>query len=220
MLEFIFSGAKIAIDFILHIDQHLVQIMAEYQVWTFLILFAIVFCETGLVIMPFLPGDSLLFASGAIVASSTFSIWLLIAILWSAGFLGDNLNYWVGRYLGQKVYEKNYRFIKREYLNKTQSFYEEHGGKTVIIARFMPIIRTFAPFVAGVGSMNYSRFVLFSFVGNAVWVNSFCLAGYFFGNIPFVKANFTYVVMVIIFISLLPPVITILREKKKVKALG
>ena len=211
MIEWI----KIAIDFVLHIDQHLVQIMAEYQIWTFFILFLIVFCETGLVIAPFLPGDSLLFASGAIVAMSPFPIWLLIAVLWSAGFIGDNVNYWVGRYLGQKVYDKNYRFIRREYLERTHRFYEEHGGKTVIIARFMPIIRTFAPFVAGVGSMSYPRFMGFSLVGNGIWVNSFCLAGYFFGNIPFVKANFTYVVFVIIFISLLPPVITVWRERQK-----
>ncbi len=213
MIEWI----KMAIDFILHIDQHLVQIMAEYQVWTFFILFLIVFCETGLVIAPFLPGDSLLFASGAIVAMSPFPIWLLIVVLWSAGFIGDNVNYWVGRYLGQKVYEKNYRLIRREYLDRTHRFYEEHGGKTVIIARFMPIIRTFAPFVAGVGNMSYPRFMSFSFVGNGIWVNSFCLAGYFFGNIPFVKANFTYVVFAIIFISLLPPVITVWRERQKTR---
>lgn len=217
MFELFFEWIKVAIDFILHIDQHLVQIMAQYQVWTFLILFAIVFCETGLVVAPFLPGDSLLFASGAIIASSTFSIWLLIAVLWSAGFLGDNLNYWVGRYLGQKVYEKNYRLIRREYLDRTHRFYEEHGGKTVIIARFMPIIRTFAPFVAGVGSMSYPRFMIFSLIGNGIWVNSFCLAGFFFGNMPFVKANFTYVVFVIIFISLLPPIITVLRERSKTR---
>lgn len=213
MIEWI----KMAIDFILHIDQHLVQIMAEYQIWTFFILFLIVFCETGLVIAPFLPGDSLLFASGAIVAMSPFPIWLLIAVLWSAGFIGDNVNYWVGRYLGQKVYEKNYRLIRREYLDRTHRFYEEHGGKTVIIARFMPIIRTFAPFVAGVGNMSYPRFMSFSLVGNGIWVSSFCLAGYFFGNIPFVKANFTYVVFAIIFISLLPPVITVWRERQKTR---
>lgn len=213
MIEWI----KIAIDFILHIDQHLVQIMAQYQVWTFLILFTIVFCETGLVIAPFLPGDSLLFASGAIIASSSFSIWLLIVVLWAAGFIGDNVNYWVGRFLGQKVYERNYRLIRREYLERTHRFYEEHGGKTVIIARFMPIIRTFAPFVAGVGSMSYPRFVIFSFIGNGIWVNCFCLAGYFFGNMPFVKSNFTYVVFVIIFISILPPIITVMRERTKIK---
>ena len=209
--------AKMAVDFILHIDQHLALIMAQYQVWTFFILFLIVFCETGLVVTPFLPGDSLLFASGAIIAGSQFSVVTLVAVLWTAGFVGDNVNYWVGHYLGEKVYEKNYRLIKREHLDKTQAFYDKHGGKTVIIARFMPIIRTFAPFVAGVGRMKYWRFVSFSFVGNGLWVNAFCLAGYFFGNIPVVKSNFTYVVFVIIFISLLPPVITVLRERRKMK---
>ena len=209
---------KYLIDFILHIDQHLIEIMAQYQVWTFLILFAIVFCETGLVVTPFLPGDSLLFASGAIIAGSQFHIYTLILILWSAGFIGDNVNYLFGRFLGVKVYEKNYRFIKRKYLIRTRQFYELHGGKTIVIARFMPIIRTFAPFVAGVGRMRYRRFVAFSFLGNALWVHTFCLAGFFFGNIPVVKNNFTLVIMAIIVISFLPPFLAFLKEKYRKEA--
>jgi len=203
------------VDFILHIDVHLAQIVSTYQVWTLLILFLIVFCETGLVVTPFLPGDSLLFAAGAISALEGTPVGLtqVMLTIFFAALIGDSTNYCVGRFLGQKVYEKNYRLIKREYLLKTEEFYKRHGGKTVIIARFMPFLRTFAPFVAGVGRMNYPRFFSFSLIGNIIWVNCFCLAGHFFGNIPFVKKNFTAVIMAIIVISVIPPVITVLKQK-------
>lgn len=202
------------IDFILHIDKHLQEIVTNYQTWTYLILFAIVFCETGLVITPFLPGDSLLFAAGTIAAmpGEPLSIYAVIIILITAAFAGDNTNYFIGKFLGHKVYEKNYRLIKREYLDKTHQFYEKHGRITIIIARFMPIIRTFAPFVAGVGTMHYIRFVTFSILGNILWVTLFSMAGYFFGNIPIVKNNFTIAILTIIFVSLLPMIVGIIKN--------
>jgi membrane-associated protein len=202
------------IDFILHIDKHLQEIVTNYQTWTYLILFLIIFCETGLVITPFLPGDSLLFAAGTIAAmpGEPLSILVIIVILIIAAFLGDNTNYFIGKFLGHKVYEKNYRLIKREYLDKTHLFYEKHGRITIIIARFMPIIRTFAPFVAGVGTMQYIRFVSFSILGNILWVALFSLAGFFFGNIPFVRNNFTIAILTIIFISLLPMIFAIIKK--------
>ncbi len=202
-------------DFILHIDQHLNLWVTNYQTWTYLLLFLIIFCETGLVVTPFLPGDSLLFAAGTIAAmdGNPLNIALLIIVLLIAAFAGDNTNFFIGRFIGKTVYEKDYKLIKKEYLNKTHSFYEKHGGKTLIIARFMPIIRTFAPFVAGVGTMKYIRFISFSIIGNILWVVSFSLAGFFFGNIPSVKHNFTLVIFTIIIISLLPPVVTVIRHK-------
>lgn len=209
------------IDFILHIDKHLQQIVTDYQTWTYLILFLIIFCETGLVVTPFLPGDSLLFAAGTIAAmpNEPLSLVPLILLLISAAFIGDNTNYFTGKFLGHKVYEKNYRLIKREYLDKTHLFYEKHGRITIIIARFMPIIRTFAPFVAGVGTMQYVRFVTFSILGNILWVTLFTMAGYFFGNIPLIKNNFTVAILAIIFVSLLPMIIgivkNILKKRKK-----
>lgn len=203
------------IDFILHIDKHLVEIVAEYEKWTYLILFLIIFCETGLVVTPLLPGDSLLFAAGSIAALGAFNIYILIPLLFIAAFAGDNTNYFIGNYIGPKVFEKNYRLLKREYLNKTQQFYEKHGGKTVIIARFMPIIRTFAPFVAGVGSMQYRRFVLFSILGNLIWINFFVILGYQIGHLEFVKKNFSLITIGIILISVLPIVIGFVRHKLK-----
>ncbi|MCX6306476.1 MAG: DedA family protein [Bacteroidetes bacterium] len=202
------------LDIILHIDIHLQIWVTEYQTWTYLILFAIIFMETGLVVTPFLPGDSLLFAAGMVAALNghPLSIFVLIPLLIFAAFSGDNTNYVIGKLLGQTVYEKNYRLIRREYLDKTHAFYEKHGGKTLIIARFMPIIRTFAPFVAGVGTMRYFRFISFSIAGNVLWVVSFSLAGFFFGNIPMVKNNFTAVILGIIFISLLPMIITLAKN--------
>jgi membrane-associated protein len=202
------------IDFILHIDKHLQQIVTDYQTWTYLILFLIIFCETGLVVTPFLPGDSLLFAAGTIAAmpNEPLSLVPLILLLISAAFIGDNTNYFTGKFLGHKVYEKNYRLIKREYLDKTHLFYEKHGRITIIIARFMPIIRTFAPFVAGVGTMHYIRFVTFSILGNILWVTLFTLAGYFFGNIPLIKNNFTIAILAIIFVSLLPMIVGIVKN--------
>jgi membrane-associated protein len=196
------------VDFVLHIDRHLVEIVSQYQNWTYLLLFVIIFIETGMVIWPFLPGDSLLFAAGAIAAmpGNPLGIYLLIILMIIAAFTGDNTNYSIGRFLGIKVYEKDYRLIKRKYLDETHAFYEKHGGKTLIIARFMPIIRTFAPFVAGVGKMKYKRFLMFCIAGNILWVNTFLWAGYFFGNIPTVKRNFSMVIFAIIFVSLLPPI--------------
>jgi membrane-associated protein len=202
------------IDIILHIDIHLQMWVTDYKTWTYLILFLIIFMETGLVVTPFLPGDSLLFAAGMVAALNghPLNIVFLIPLLIIAAFTGDNTNYFIGKLLGQTVYEKNYRLIRREYLDKTHAFYEKHGGKTLIIARFMPIIRTFAPFVAGVGTMSYFRFISFSIAGNILWVVSFSLAGFFFGNIPLVKNNFTIVIFIIIFLSLMPMIIAFLRK--------
>jgi len=210
------------IDFILHIDQHLVEIVSDYRSWTYAILFLIIFCETGLVITPFLPGDSLLFAAGAVAAmdGNPLNILYLVPLCLTAAFIGDNTNYTIGRYLGTKVYEKDYKLIKRKYLDQTHAYYEKHGGVTLVIARFMPIIRTFAPFVAGVGTMTYRRFLMFCIIGNLLWVNIFCFAGYFFGNIPFVKENFSLVVLAIIVISFVPPVYTFVKQLFKSKEQG
>jgi len=202
------------IDFILHIDKHLADIVNQYQTWTYLILFVIVFCETGLVVTPFLPGDSLLFAAGAVAAlpGNPLSVYTIVMLLMAAAFIGDNTNYFIGKYLGHFVYEKNFKLIKREYLDKTHGFYEKHGGKTLIIARFMPIIRTFAPFVAGVGEMTYKRFLLFCIIGNILWVNLFAFAGYFVGNSPFIKKNFSLVIFLIIFVSLIPSLVAVGKQ--------
>ena len=205
------------IDFVLHIDKHLAEIVTNYQNWTYAILFVIIFCETGLVVTPFLPGDSLLFAAGAVAAmdGNPLNIGFLVPMVLLAAFLGDNTNYTIGRFLGTKVYEKDYRLIKRKYLDETHAFYERHGGKTLVIARFMPILRTFAPFVAGVGTMRYRRFLIFCIAGNLLWVNTFSWAGYFFGNIPTVKKNFSLVVFAIIFVSFIPPIYTFIRQYLK-----
>jgi membrane-associated protein len=205
---------KSLVDIILHIDVYLQQWVSDYRTWTYLILFLIIFCETGLVITPFLPGDSLLFAAGTIAAmqNQPISVQVIIPLLIFAAFIGDNTNYFIGKFIGDQVYERNYRLIKKEYLIKTHGFYEKHGGKTLIIARFMPIIRTFAPFVAGVGTMTYIRFLSFCVAGNVLWVTIFSMGGYFFGNIPLIKNNFTIAILAIIFISLLPMIIAILRN--------
>jgi len=205
---------KTFIDFLLHIDIYLQQWVTDYRTWTYFILFLIIFCETGLVVTPFLPGDSLLFAAGTVAAmpNQPLNIIVIIFLLICAAFIGDNTNYFIGRYLGLKVYEKDYRLIKKKYLIKTHNFYEKHGGKTLIIARFMPILRTFAPFVAGVGTMKYLRFFSFSILGNILWVTLFSLAGYFFGNIPLVRKNFTLAIFAIIFVSLLPMIIAISKQ--------
>ncbi|TSA25367.1 MAG: DedA family protein [Bacteroidetes bacterium] len=214
---------KFLVDFILHIDKHLLQIVSDYQTWTYLILFAIIFMETGFVVTPFLPGDSLLFAAGTIAAmtGNPLNIGVIVPLLIAAAFLGDNTNYFIGKFLGHQVYEKNYRLIKRKYLDQTHQFYEKHGRITIIIARFIPIIRTFAPFVAGVGTMQYIRFVSFSILGNILWVTLFSLAGYFFGNIPFIKNNFTLAILAIIFVSILPMIVAGVRkylENRKLKS--
>ncbi len=215
MMDFL----HLLLDFVLHIDKYLNEWVTTYQTWTYLILFIIIFCETGLVVTPFLPGDSLLFAAGAIAAlpGNPLNVVFLIFILLIAAFSGDNTNFFIGHLIGKTVYEKNYKLIKRDYLDKTHAFYAKHGGKTLIIARFMPIIRTFAPFVAGVGEMKYLRFILFSIIGNLLWVISFILAGYFFGNIEFVKKNFSLVILLIIFSSLIPPVFAIIKQQLQKK---
>jgi membrane-associated protein len=201
------------IDLFLHLDQHLNQIITDYGFWTYLILFMIIFVETGLVVMPFLPGDSLLFAAGTFAALGSLNLWLLIVLLFIAAFLGDTLNYFIGNFIGPKVFSKDYRFLKKEHLVKTQQFYEKHGGKTIIFARFMPIIRTFAPFIAGVGTMNYKKFLSYNIIGGILWIAGFTLLGYLFGNIPAVKKNFTLVIFGIILLSMTPPLIEYLRSK-------
>ena len=203
------------IDFVLHIDKHLFDIVSEYQNWTYAILFLIVFAETGLVVTPFLPGDSLLFAAGTLAGAGHLSPAYLILILFVAAFFGDQTNYFVGNYFGPKVFKMKIKFLKMEYLTKTQEFYEKHGGKTIIIARFMPIIRTFAPFVAGVGSMKYPKFISFSIFGNLLWINLFVWCGYLFGGLEFVKTHFSLITLAIIGISLLPIVYGLAVEKFK-----
>ncbi len=205
------------IDLFLHLDEYLANIIQQYGTLTYLILFAVIFVETGLVIMPFLPGDSLLFAAGAMAAlpETGLNIALMWLLLFVAAVLGDTVNYWIGNKIGPRVFERESRFIRREHLEKTQRFYKKHGGKTIIMARFVPIIRTFAPFVAGVGTMNYSRFITYNVVGGFVWVTLFLGAGYFFGNIPFVRDNFETVILAIIGISLLPPVYEFLKDRRE-----
>lgn len=208
---------KTLIDFILHIDQHLVDIVNDYQTWTYLILFLIIFAETGLVVTPFLPGDSLLFAAGAIIAKpeTMLNVVLMWGLLIVAAILGDLVNYHVGKFIGVKAFSGRYKFLKIEYLNTTQQFYNKHGGKTIIYARFIPIIRTFAPFVAGIGTMSYGRFATYNIAGGIAWVTSFLFIGYFFGGLPVIKDNFTYVIFGIIFVSILPPIIEVIRQKRK-----
>lgn len=201
------------IDFILHIDRHLTEFVLTNGHWIYALLFLIVFVETGLVVMPFLPGDSLLFAAGAIAATGAMDPVVLIALLLVAAVLGDTLNYHVGKYIGPRVFEIKSRWIRQDYLLKTQSFFEKHGGKTVILARFVPFARTFAPFVAGVGAMHYSRFLLYNVTGAALWVILFVTLGFFFGNQPWVQGNFKLVILGIIVISILPGVIEYLRHR-------
>ncbi len=201
------------LDLFLHLDKHLGAVIAQYGTLTYLILFAIIYCETGLVVAPFLPGDSLIFAAGTFAALGALDIWTLWMVLCAAPILGDSTNYWIGRYVGPRVFHsETSRFLNKKHLLKTQAFYEKHGGKTVIIARFMPFFRTFAPFVAGVGSMSYPRFVSFSVFGTLLWISSFVFGGYFFGNIPVVKENFTLVIMAIIAISLVPMIAAFLKR--------
>jgi membrane-associated protein len=203
------------LDFILHLDKYLVLLVQNYGAWVYGILFFVIFCETGLVFTPFLPGDSLLFGIGALAATGTPNILLLYLLLCTAAILGDSVNYWIGNLLGPKVVKKKKLwFIKKEYIEKTEKFYAKHGGKAVILARFVPIIRTFAPFMAGVGSMKYPKFILYNIVGGIAWVSLFLFGGYFFGNIPFVKENFTLVIFAIIIISLVPVFLEVLKSKK------
>lgn len=204
------------IDFILHIDQHLNEFIIKYDNWVYLILFAIIFVETGLVIMPFLPGDSLIFAVGMFAAQGSLSIWTSLLILFLAAVLGDACNYFIGKYVGHKILNWKLfgkQLVKQEHLDKTHKFYEKHGAKTIIIARFVPFVRTFAPFVAGVGNMRYRTFVTYNVVGALLWVGGIGLAGYFLGNIPIVSDNFEKVVFLIIFISIVPVLLGLLKNR-------
>jgi len=217
MIEFFASIA----DFILHIDVHLGEIISNYGVATNLILFGIIFAETGFVVTPFLPGDSLLFAAGAFAALGVLNLWALIIILIIAAILGDTANYWIGHFFGQKIVDNpKIKFVNQEHIDKTQKFYSEHGGKTIILARFVPIIRTFAPFVAGVGKMDYGQFFSFNVIGGIIWILVFTLAGFFFGNIEAVQHNFTLAILAIIAISVVPIVFEAVKAKMKSKKLN
>lgn len=203
------------IDLFMHLDTHLSAITNEYGLLTYLLLFIIVFCETGLVVTPFLPGDSLIFATGALAASGSFNLFTILVILCIAAIAGDTVNYQIGHLLRDKVAShENLRFIKKEHLDRTHSFFEKYGAKTIIIARFVPVVRTFAPFVAGVGTMPYSKFISYNVVGGVSWVAAFLFGGYFFGNLSIVKDNFSFVIIGIIFVSLLPGVITYIQSKR------
>lgn len=204
---------KYIVDLFLHIDKNLAMVIENFGVWSYVIMWLVIFVETGLVIMPFLPGDSLLFAAGALSASlNAFNIWTLWFILVVAAFLGDTVNYWIGHSIGEKAFSMNSKFLKKEHLEKAQAFYEKHGGKAIVLARFVPIVRTFAPFVAGVSKMNYGKFISFNFFGGLAWVTIFLMSGFFFGNIPFVKENFHYVALGIVVVSVVP---MILEMRKK-----
>lgn len=208
------------LDLFLHLDEHLTTVTQTYGSLTYFFLFLVIFMETGLVVTPFLPGDSLLFAAGALAAlpGTGLNVVLLFVLLFVAAVIGDTVNYWIGKAIGPRVFEQNYRFLKREYLERTQAFYAKHGGKTIILARFVPIVRTFAPFVAGVGTMSYRQFILFNVIGGFLWTVLFIFGGYFFGNIPIVKENFEFVILGIIFISVLPMFIEWYRGRKQTSA--
>lgn len=206
------------IDFILHIDQYLEVFLQDYGIWVYAILFLIIFVETGLVVMPFLPGDSLLFATGMLAAQfpESLNVWLVMILLFIAAVLGDTVNYSIGKQIGMRII--NFKILGKqpvtiEHINKTHSFYEKYGSKTIVIARFVPIVRTFAPFVAGIGRMNYATFLTYNFVGGFIWVFGITLAGYFLGNIPLIKDNFSKVVLLIILVSVLPIIYSVIKEK-------
>jgi membrane-associated protein len=205
---------ELGIDFILHLDKYLDLIIRSVGIWTYLILFVVIFIETGLVVTPFLPGDSLLFAAGAFAALGSLNVAALFVILALAAVLGDTVNYWIGHYIGDRAFTTKSRFFKREYLERTQAFYEKYGGKTIFLARFVPIIRTFAPFVAGIGKMRYGYFISYNVFGGILWTGLFIFAGYFFGNVPFVRNNFSLVVIAIVLISVVPAVVEVIRSRK------
>jgi membrane-associated protein len=203
-------------DLVTHVDAHLAAFVAEHGAWVYALLFAIVFCETGLVVTPFLPGDSMLFVVGALAAAGGMDIALVMALLVSAALCGDNVNYWIGRWAGPRVFRvENSRWFNRRYLERTHVFYERHGGKAIIIARFVPIVRTYVPFVAGIGAMPYARFIAFSVGGALLWVVSLCLAGYWFGSIPLVKDNLGVVILIILTVSLMPIALEYLRARRR-----
>lgn len=203
------------IEVVMHLDSHLLTLTQQYGGWIYAILFLIIFSETGLVIFPFLPGDSLLFVAGALCGIGALDLYILLPLLILAGFMGDNTNYWTGRLVGKRLVKfGDSRFLKHEHLDKTHAFYKKHGGKTIIFARYLPIIRTFAPFVAGIGKMHYRMFVMFSVLGSFTWVFFFVFGGYFLGNIPFIKNNLTLMILVIVFISLAPAMLEFVRQRR------
>jgi membrane-associated protein len=209
---------KFLIDLFLHLDEHLSAIIQSYGTWTYFLLFLVIFMETGFVVTPFLPGDSLLFAAGTFASpalGSPLNIWVLWALLCIAAIVGDTVNYWIGHFIGPRAFSGEIRFLKKQYLDRTHAFFERHGGKTIILARFVPIIRTFAPFVAGVGEMGYGKFISYNVMGGIAWVTLFTWGGYFFGTLPFVQNNFSLVVLAIIFLSVLPAVVEIIKERTR-----
>jgi len=201
------------IDVILHLDKHLAALIQQFGVFSYLILFIIIFCETGLVVTPFLPGDSLIFAAGTFAAIKAFNIWVLYAVLAIAAILGDTVNYWIGSFVGTKVFHEKSKFFKKEYLDRTHRFFDKYGPKTIIIARFIPVIRTFAPFLAGVGKMNYWKFLVYNIVGGLAWVALFTFGGYFFGNLSWVQQNFSLVIVLVIVVSFIPVFFEYFRHK-------
>jgi membrane-associated protein len=203
------------IDLFLHLDEHLSTVIQNYGTWTYALLFLIIFLETGLVVTPFLPGDSLIFAAGTFAGLGSMNVVVLFFLLCAAAIIGDTANYWIGHYVGPRAFSGEIRFLKKEYLERTHAFYEKHGGKTIILARFIPIIRTFAPFVAGIGAMTYGHFIAYNVIGGVLWVALFTFGGYFFGNLKFVQDNFSLVVLAIIFISVLPGVVEFLKERNR-----
>jgi membrane-associated protein len=212
---------KTAIDFILHVDDYLAQIIAQYGAWTLGILFVIIFMETGVVVTPFLPGDSLIFAAATFAARGSLDIWALFILLTVAAIAGDTVNYWIGHKIGAKAYTGEIRWIKKEYMERTQAFFEKHGGKTIFLARFVPIVRTFAPFVAGVSRMPYGYFIRWNIIGGISWVAIFCFLGFFFGNLPFVQEHFELVIVAILVVSVVPIIFEFIKarlETQKPKA--
>lgn len=209
---------KTVIDIFLHLDKNLAAVITQYGTLTYGLLFLIIFMETGFVVTPFLPGDSLIFAAAALSATSSLNIWILYFLLCAAAIIGDTVNYWIGHYIGPKVFEGEHKFIKKEYLVKTQKFYDKYGGQAIILSRFVPIVRTFAPFVAGIGKMSYKHFIAYNVIGGITWVSLFSISGYFFGNLPFVKTNFHYVVLAIIIISVCPMIYEYLKSRKEVSS--
>jgi len=204
------------IDVFIHLDKYLTAIIQSYGTWTYLILFAIIFCETGLVVLPFLPGDSLIFAAGALAALGALDIKWLIIMMGLAAVAGDTVNYWIGRWVGPKIFQKeNVKLLNKQHLMEAHAFYERYGGITIILARFMPFVRTFAPFVAGIGTMSYWRFMSYNLIGGIAWINLFGLMGYFFGNLPYIKKNFSLVIIAIVVISVMPAVIEYFKRRRQ-----
>lgn len=205
------------VDFVLHIDKHLSTLIQTYGVGTYIILFLIIFCETGLVVTPFLPGDSLLFATGAFAAQGVLNIWLMLTLLIVAAVLGDSVNFWIGHHIGKRL-AKGSKIVNPAHIQRTQDFYNKYGSKTIVLARFIPIVRTFAPFVAGIGNMHYGKFMFYNVIGGLIWVGLFTMAGYLFGNIPWVQDNFSLVILGIIAVSVVPAAIEFLRHRKNMPA--